>query len=575
MLVVAPAGYGKSTVLAQWSDQDPRPFAWLTLDDGDNDPLQLVASIASAVDAMGLTPARQSGDGGPATLMHSLETATGPFVLVLDDADRLRNPDSLSVLTAIVDHLPRRSQLALASRSQPGMPVGRLRAHRKVFELHHADLAMTPSEAGQLLADAGVATAPRDVETLVERTEGWAAGLYLAALSGTDTRGPHTNVERFGGDDPLVADYVRDEILTALAPKEVGFLVRASVLEQLSGPVCDEVLGRSRSAPLLSALERSSLPLFPADGVDCYRLNPLLAQALRVELRRTEPEIERELHRRAAAWYADRGDVDRAAHHAVSARDAGLTGTILWAHLPSYAAYGRNAAIQSWLAAFSDEEIAAHPSLSLVAAHSWLVSGDRNRAEHWTGAAARQTGGRTGSPWLEAGVAIMHAAIAAEGIARMGEDAALAYALLENADPWRSSGCLLQGVASHLTGDLGGARTQLEEGARRGAVAAPSVQALCLAQLALVALDEDDWMDGEALAARARAQVERFGLSEYPGSTLVYAVSAVLRAQRGRVDEATIDLRHATDLASKLCDVAPWYEAEVRIALARAALTAQ
>ena len=176
------------------------------------------------------------------------------------------------------------------------------------------------------------------------------------------------------------------------------------------------------------------------------------------------------------------------------------------------------------------------------------------------------------TPTVAAGVAILRAAVGRQGIAAMGDDAARAYELFPDGSPWLAGCCFLRGVASHLTGELDAARSHLEEGARRGAVAAPSTQALCLAQLALLALDEDDWIGGETLALRARAQAERFGLFEYPDSALVYAVSAAVRAHRGRVDEATIDLRRATGLAARLCDAAPWYEVEVQIAMAQAAL---
>jgi LuxR family transcriptional regulator, maltose regulon positive regulatory protein len=562
VLVVAPAGYGKSTLLAQWADRDPRPFAWLTLEQEDNDPAQLLSSIASVLRSCGLAPPRASHRGVQQALLRSVESAERPFALVLDDLQVLTSKKSLDVLTAMIDHLPWGSQLALASRSEPAMPVGRLRAHRKVVELRPADLALASSEAAELLAGAGAALDRAKVESLVRRTDGWAAALYLAALSADRS-------------DSLVGDFVRDEILAALPPAEIKFLTRAAVLERLSGPVCDDVLKRTGSARLLRDLARSNVPLVAAEGPDCYRLNETMSRVLRAELRHAEPEMECKLHRRAAAWFAGRGDTDSAARHAVAARDAALTGRILWPNALRYVAYGRNAAVRGWLEEFSDEDIAADPALSLVAAYSWLNRGDRNRAEHWTSAAARGLPcARQPSlaPSLEAGVSIMRAAIGAVGVQRMGQDAARAYAQFPDGSPWLAGCCFLRGVAAHLMGDPDAARAQLEEGARRGAVGAPSTQTLCLAQLSPIAFDAGDAAGAEALAVRARAQAERQGLSKYPGLALVYATSAALRAHRGRVDEAAVDLRRARDLAGALCDPVPWYEAEVRVTLARASL---
>jgi LuxR family maltose regulon positive regulatory protein len=562
VLVVAPAGYGKTTLLAQWADRDRRPFAWLTLEQADNDPAQLLTSITSVLHACGLVPPHPGHRGVQQALLRSVESAQEPFVLVLDDLHVLRSERSLGVLTAMIDHLPWGSQLALASRSEPAMPVGRLRARRMITELRAADLAMAPSEASALISRAGLKTSPEEVAQLSRHMEGWPAALYLAAL-GSSERDEH------------VRDYARDEILPGLTPEEVAFLRRASVLERLSAPVCDGILRRTGSARLLADLARSNVPLFTAEGAGCYRLNEAMARVLRAELRLAEPEFERELHRRAAAWFAARGDLDTAVGHSIAAGDPELTGNILWSNVMRYVAYGRNSAIRGWLEEFSDDQIAAHPALALVAACSWLGRGDCDQAEHWTSLAAL---GMPASeqpelaPSLEAGVAIMRAAIGAGGIARMGHQAAHAYKLFPDGNAWLAGCCLLEGVASHLLGRADAARARLEEGARRGAVSAPSTQALCLAQLALLALDQDDWAEAEIFAGRARAQIERFGLTGYPGAALVYAVAASVHARSGHVDRATIDMRLASGLSERLRGVAPWYEAQVMIALAQTAM---
>jgi LuxR family maltose regulon positive regulatory protein len=453
------------------------------------------------------------------------------------------------------------------------MAVGRLRANRNTFELRFGDLTMTRSEATALLIMAGLTLDWDEVETILLRTEGWAAGLYLAALSLRESADPATAVVRFGGHDRRVTEYLRDEILSGLPRERVSFLMRAAVLDEVSGSLCDAVLERSESARVLAGLERSNMMIFPAREAGWYRYHRLLSEMLRSELRRSEPELEPDLHRRAAGWYAVNGDVDSAVDHATSARDGGLAGDLLWAHLASYVAYGRNDRVQNWLNRFTDGEIAAHPALALVVAFSQFAVGDGNLVEHWTSVAA--TGSRDttrpDAPPLEAGVAIMRA-VDADGMTRMLEEAERAYRLLSDEDPWRSICCLLAGVAHHLRGEGERARPWLEEGARRGAVGAPSIQALCYAQLALLAIEEDEWAEATARAMRARAQIERFGLSRYPISALVYAASAAIHAHNACIDRAKSDMQRAAKLTANLTDFAPWYEVEVGITLARASL---
>jgi LuxR family transcriptional regulator, maltose regulon positive regulatory protein len=582
-LLVAPAGYGKTTILSQWAEQDRRPVAWVRLDEGDDDPRRLLASIASVLgEVEPIDHDLRAALGAPrprvadlrAGLIRLLESRTCPFVLVLDDVHLVRAEKSLRALSEIVDHLPSGSQLALASRDEPRMPVGRLRANRNVVELRFRDLAMTSSEAAALLRLAGVDLVEDQVEAIARLAEGWPAALYLAAMSLGESADPAVAAMGFGGHDRLIADYLRDEVLSVLAPDRIAFLTRTAVLDRLSGPLCDAVLQRADSGRVLAELERANVLLFADEDAGYNRHHRLLAQMLRAELRQAEPELEPELHRRAAAWHVGRGDIDQAVEHAIAARDAGLAGDLLWKNLLRYVSYGRNAPVQGWLNRLTDEEIAPHPSLALVAAGSHLARGDRNRVEHWSAVASRrlQEGAPDSAHSLEGGVMILRAAAGTEGIARMLEDADSAYQLFPEDDPWRSLCCLLIGTAQHLNGGRDRAFAWLEEGARRGAVQAPTIQALCLAQLAILAVDERDWANANAYAMRARGQIERFGALDYPTSGLVLAVASAAHAQAGRVDEATIDARRASVLAARLVDFAPWYEVEIRIVLARTAL---
>jgi len=296
---------------------------------------------------------------------------------------------------------------------------------------------------------------------------------------------------------------------------------------------------------------------------------------LRAELRRTEPAAETRLHGRASDWHAGRGQVDLAMHHAAAAGDSVRAAALLAANAPEYVTHDLNGRLENWLSSFTEEQIAAQPALALAAANTHLLKGELYAVQGWESAARRVLHEKPPAEReqaLEACVAILHAAAGREGLARMGEEAVRGYALEPEDSPWRPLCCLLEGVSRQLTGDGDGAEARLLEGVRRGAVAAPNVQTLCLAQLALAGVGRGDWEGAAEFASRARAQVEHYGLGEYPTSALVFAVSAAVRARRGRVEEAQADMRTALGLLERLTDFIPWYQAETQTALADAAL---
>jgi LuxR family maltose regulon positive regulatory protein len=569
-VLAAPAGYGKTTLLVHWLNQDPRRVAWVSIDESDNDADRLAASIALAIED---TVAPWLAEGaGPIVdeLTSALSGAQRPFVLVLDDVQRLHSRRAVTMLRAVADAVPPGSQLVLASRQEPPLPIGGLRAAGRLVDLRQSDLAMTRREAAAMLDLAGLDLQPQDVLVLLQRTEGWPAGLYLAALSLDGKEDLRGAVARFGGDDRLMADYVRDELLDALEDDQRAFLRRTSVLDRLSGPVCDALLGQQGSGELLRHMSRSNLLLVPLDSADnTYRYHAALAGMLQAELRRVEPQLEAELHRRASRWFADAGDIDRAIGHAIDGGDAERVGNLLWSSAAARVLDGRTAEVRGWVERLSDEQIAQHPTLALAAAATHLGDGDRGRIAHWTATAAARD---RHEPSIDAGIALMRAVVADGGVTSLGRDAARAFEHLPEDSPWRALCCFLQGAAAYLSGTGDDAESLLEEGARRAAVAARGVQVLCLAQLALIAVDADDWDRAPLFAARARDQAERTAIADAPTSALVYATSALVRAHRGRVDDAQTDRRRAMELLTRLDDYAPWYAIEARIVLARAAL---
>jgi len=262
-------------------------------------------------------------------------------------------------------------------------------------------------------------------------------------------------------------------------------------------------------------------------------------------------------------------------HHAVAAGDSARAATLLTESAAEYVTRERNDTMELWLSTFTQAEIVARPSLVLAAANSHLLNGDLDAIQGWESAVRRvldETPRSRREPALESSAAILHAAAARDGLARMGEEAARAYALEPENSPWRPLCCLLDGVARHLIGDREAAEARLLEGARRGAVSAPNVQTLCLAQLALAAAGREDWESAAQFSSRARSQVEHYDLCDFPLLALVFAASAAVRARRGQVELAQDDMRQASRLLDQLMDFIPWYEVETRLGLAAAAI---
>jgi LuxR family maltose regulon positive regulatory protein len=550
VMIVAPAGYGKTTLLAEWAMRDPRPFAWLSVEALDRAAVEPVAALAGLVE-----------DVGACLTQH---------VIVLDDTHHLAGELSMRRVTDLACRLPGGSCVAVASRRRLAVPLARLRGHRLLVELAARELAMTRLEAAMLLDSAGVRLEAGQVDRLVALTEGWPVGLYLAALSIQEQDGSPEAIDQLSGSDRLLAAYIRDEVLGDLAEDELTFLRRTAVLTRLSAPLCDAVLETRDSAAMLARLTRGDVPIEPVDRSDSrFRCHSLLAQMLRADLIRDEPELEPVLHRRAADWHTRHGEAGEALRHAVACRDGARAGPLLWSVAPGWAALGRVPAIRACLEPFSPAEMRAHPALALAAAIYHLADGRRDEAEHWAEVAERAPDLTGDAGEMAAGLAMIRACLAGRGTTQMGQDAAQACDGAPIDGAGQCVGRLLRGVAEQLAGELDTAQRWLEDGARQAGAEAPIVAALCHAQIALVALHRDEWQNAAARAEQARAALEEVPLTA-AGHALVLAVSAWTAAQNGDVFNA----RRAADTAFRLLETlgsyVPWYMAEAQIALARA-----
>jgi LuxR family maltose regulon positive regulatory protein len=299
VLVSAPAGYGKTTLLSLWRSRDERPFGWLSLDATDNDPAALVAGLAAALD-----PILDLGDASPDDILPSLVDACierrREFVLVLDDLHLVTERRCHTALGYLGERLPAGCQIALATRTDPPLPIASWRAHGRLAEVRVAELSLGVAEARAVLAAAGVRLPDQQVAQLVERTEGWPAALYLAALSIRDRPHAEDFVDRFAGTSRHVADFLSEDVLARQPDDVTTFLLHTCLLDELTASRCDALTGRSDADEMLRALERSNLFVVPLDEERrAYRYHHLFAEYLRAELARREPELVPELRRRA------------------------------------------------------------------------------------------------------------------------------------------------------------------------------------------------------------------------------------------------------------------------------------
>ncbi|MGH2939282.1 MAG: hypothetical protein ACRDPE_14320, partial [Solirubrobacterales bacterium] len=513
VLLQAPAGFGKSVLLAQWARVDPRPFASVTLTESHNDPAVLLGALIDALYPIEPLPETVvSTMQGPqleldvvvSRLEAALRIRSVDSVLVLDELEHLTSEDSLRLLGAIIDGVTGGSRLAMACRRVPPIHVVRLQAAQRLIVLETEDLLMTRGEAGRLLAKAGLEASEAELEAIVEKTEGWPVALYLSTLR----RRPASALPEagFGGEERNLVAYIREEFLSIAPPEDVEFLIRVSLLDRLGGDLCDAVSGTAGSGPRLVALAHQNMLLIPLDSRDeWFRMHSLFAEMLGGELRRRPSEEVDELNRRASAWWESAGDPERAIRFAIDGADLARAGRLIWEAVPAFNTTGRYASIQAWIERVGLTRATADPHLSLTVAHGALAAGDGAGAEYWAEVARPLlASGADGTPDLPAALAMIDAALARDGTAAMGDAADAALASLDADSPWSATADLMAGIAAHLGGDGERARHRLADAARRSAVwGIPLIQVLALAQLALLDAAEGDWQAARILASQA------------------------------------------------------------------------
>jgi LuxR family maltose regulon positive regulatory protein len=518
VLVCTPAGFGKTTLLADWARGTPRPVAWVSLDEGDNDPTRFWRHVAAALDqvrpglgeragALLRDAGRASFEAVPAALVNELAGGPDEVVLILDDYHLIDAPPVHQSLAFLLEHLPTQAHLVVASRADPPLPLARLRASGQLAELRAADLRVTPDEAAALLrAAVGSGLPEAAVAALADRTEGWVAGLQLAALSLQGRADVTAFVEGFSGSHRYVLDYLAEEVLDRQPQRLRQFLLATSVLERLSGPLCDAITGRSDSQGLLEQAERASLFLVPLDEVrGWWRYHQLFADLLRGRLSREQPERVLELHRAAAAWSEAHGLVDDAIRHALAAGDAAWAARLVERHFDALLQRAEGATVDRWVEALPAELVRSRPRLLLAQAVWALLVGRIHDAEpllDQAEAALAAGGDEPYEPSVGRAASLVANLPASIAIARA--DLARRRGDAERVDAFA------QGALTHLTKKDRALRWAVD---RYLAVAAWQRGELAQAERLLIDLVGEHWAPGEGfLAVRPRydlGQVQR------------------------------------------------------------------
>ena len=412
-LVSAPAGFGKTTLLAEWlavAAADGRSVAWLSLDQRDNDPAlfwtYLVAALNTGMPGVGagalslLQPPQPPSEAGLVTLLNDLDAISNDVVLVLDDYHVIDARDVQDGMAFLLEHLPPQIHLVIASRADPPLPLARLRGRGELAEIRAADLRFTPGEAAAYLNEVmGLVLTAADVAALEGRTEGWIAALQLAALSMQGREDTAAFIDGFAGDDRYIVDFLAEEVLQRQPEHVQHFLLQTSILDRLSGPLCDAVTGQDGGKAKLTALERGNLFLVPLDDRRrWYRYHQLFADVLHARLVDEQPDDVPELHRRASGWLEQNGERSEAIRHALAAQDFERAADLVELAIPAMRRSRQEATVLGWLELLPDEVVRVRPVLSVGFAGALLAGGE------FEGVEARL---RDAERWLDAPAAEM------------------------------------------------------------------------------------------------------------------------------------------------------------------------
>ena len=591
MLVSAPAGFGKTTLLAEWlaagpaAPTDERSVAWLSLDPSDNHPgsfwTYVIAALRSAAPGVGASALALLHAAQPppietvlTTLVNDLGAVANDVVLVLDDYHVIDARDVQEGMAFLLDHLPARLHLVIGSRADPALPLARLRVRGELVEIRAADLRFTPDEAAAYLNGVmGLALTAQDMAALEGRTEGWIAALQLAALSMQGRDDVAGFIAGFAGDDRYVVDYLVEEVLQRQPDRVHTFLLQTSILGRLSGPLCDAVTGQGGGKAMLEALDRGNLFLVPLDDRRrWYRYHHLFADVLRARLLDEQPDLLAELHRRASEWYEQNGERAVAIEHALAAEDFQRAADLVELAIPAIRRDLQVARAHKWLQALPDALLHSRPVLSVAFAGTLLAAGELEAVEARLRDAERWLDQTTG-PLEESDtpstamvvvdeeefrrLPTMIAVYRAARALSLGDvEATMAYArraldlVVDDDHLGRGAAAGLLGIAAWATGDLVAAHESYSDCMvslqRAGHIFDVFVCAITLADIRIAQGRLRDAMRAYEQALRLAPEQ---GGSLLPGTADMYVGMSALHRERDDLAAATEDLLRSQALA--------------------------
>lgn len=577
VLLRAPAGYGKTTVLAQLAAQAREDVAWLSVEQQDEDPVALLRGVAHALAAVGsadqaLVDRLQAGPNGVVTLalprlMQVLGERTRPLLLILDDVHRLTSRGALDVLEALCRYAPATCTVVLAGRTAPGIATARLRAEGRLWDVTATDLRMTPSEGAAALRAAGAEIGDEEAAELVRRCEGWPAAIYLAGL-GDGASGFS------GGPDPEhLAAYLREEVLTAVPPQDADFLLRSSFLDELRPDVCDRALGIDDAAARLRALSQADVFVSRPDrAAERYRVHGLFREVLEHELRERHPDEARAMRRRATLAYRDLGDAERAVLHASASGDRELVSELIWQAAPRVITQGGSDTVVRWCGLLGDEVPPDLPGVALARGWAAYELGDSETAGHCVALAL----GRGPDERLRDGAGVRTMALLLRGtMGLQGREAArvdgvAVAADLDRAHPVWPVAAVLLGSLALLDGDVDEARAHLADAELAAAGRLHTVYAVALAQQTVLEIHRGRLDGATALTRRADAHQRASGVGSYFSQSLVSSARAWVLTHTGALPEAAAAAAQGARSLALARYGTPWLVDESRLLLAGA-----
>ncbi len=495
---------------------------------------------------------------------------------MLDDYHVIRDHGCHGQVAAFLAHLPATAQLVLVTRADPPLRLARLRAAGKITEVRAPELRFTTAQAAALVRTvAGVDLPGSDVAELVERTEGWPGGVYLAALSLRGHPSPAGFVRQFTGSNRFIVDFLAEEVLARQPGQIRQFMTRTAILGRFCAPLCDAVTGSANAAEIIDIIERDNLFLVPLDDHRrWYRFHHLFAQVLLGQLARTEPAIVPALHRRASAWHRQSGSAEEAIDHALAARDVGAAASLIADHWPAYMDIGRVSTVRGWLRGLGDDQIGADPLAAHCAAWCAALTGDLQPVRRWLPVleSAEESGPLPdGIRSPRSSAALLRGCFGFDGIEVMRDSARTAADLESNPwSPWYALARTALGSALYLSGEPDAAAAPLTE-ALASAASLPSARVAALSLLAVVRAEQGQGRRAQELVHSARQLVGDSDLAEtQQGSSVCTAAGAVCAAQ-GRTAQARTEFEHALRIRRQWAELTPWpvIDSLIRLALVR------